>query len=561
MKKLLDCFEYIKRYHFDILDIVGIMFELFVLKKENTNFIEYIIDMADKRKPIKEEFNKGMFDIIGKELYIPISSGANISKILKVINVSNINMGNIEQFFHIISQKRTTNKLYYYSTPKEVNDLLVMLLDLKDNDEVYNPCYGIGSIFLSIGNINSNIKLYGEELDDRLSNIAKLIARFSQIHTYSLFVNDILKQPVFKNGKKLRQFDKIICNPPIYAHMGIEQLKEDERFNKIGILAKNYPELVFLTHALSHLKNRGVFIVRNQTLQKSFLGEKLYEKLVKEKMIEAVIELPKNIFPHQAYDFSILVLSHNNKDILHIDASGVKFYEKDGRYNKLLNINEIANIFRSKKESEFSKLTNIDEIKIHDLRASNYLTISHNKTGSLLLKDMGVSIFRGQRVYGSSKDSNIEYYDVGIADFATCGFTYKFDNKKISGDKQKIYKYRLKPYDILLSLRGILPKMTILDNNINNVIAVANAGILILRLDDKYKAIGLYCYFFSNMGFNCLKSIYEKSGDNTIYINELLNISIPNNYIENGIKKIQDIELLKYKFEELETKLEYLKNN
>lgn len=561
MKKLLDCFDYLKRYHSDILDVLSIMLELFVFKRENPEGIADLIIKAHKRKPIKDDFESSLKELIGDELYVPINNNANVLKVLKVLSTSSIEIKDIEQFLHIISQKRTTNKLYYYSTPKEVNDLLVLLLELHDNDEVYNPCYGIGSIFLSIGSINPYVKLFGEDLDERLLNIAKLIARFSRIKEYNLCVNDILKQPVFRIDDKLREFDKVICNPPLYAHMGVEQLKEDERFSKIGILAKNYPELVFLTHALAHLKNRGVFIVRNQTLQKSFLEEKLREKLVKERMIQAVIELPKNIFPNQANDFSILVLSHDNTDILHINANHPHFYTKDGKYNQLVNIQEIVNIFKAKKQGDFSKITSLEEVKIHDLRASYYMSNSQHNGNSLRLGDMNIEIFRGQRVYGSNKDSMIEYYDVGIADFAPCGFSTHFENKKTQGDLHKIHKYRLRPYDILLSLRGIIPKMTILNENVDSFIAVANAGILILRLKDKSEAVGLYCYFFSTAGFEILSNLYEKSGDGMIYTNELLEIRIPPNFLKGSRAKMEKIEELKADFEILEARLERLKQS
>ncbi|RDU71921.1 restriction endonuclease subunit M [Helicobacter aurati] len=561
MKKLLDCFDYIKQYHSDILDVVNIMLELFVFRKESSETMSQLITKAHKRHPIKEEFATALHNLIGNELYIPISKTLNILKVLKILYSSNVEIGDVEHFLHIISQKRTTNKLYYYSTPKEVNDLLILLLELHDGECVYNPCYGIGSIFLSIGNKNPYITLYGEELDWKLSNIAKLIARFSGIKEYKLYVNDILRKPLFKEQGKLTEFDKVICNPPLYIHMGIEQLKEDERFSKTGMLAKNYPELAFLTHALSHLKHRGVFIVRNQTLQKSFLEEKLRERLVQEQMLEAVIELPKNIFPHQSHDFSILIISHNNQNILHINANNPYFFTKDGKYNQLTNIHEIANIFKKKKQTQFSKLTSIEEIKIHDLRASYYLSNAQNHRDSLRLGDMGINVFRGQRVYGSNKDSSIEYYDIGIADFSPCGFSTHFENKKTSGDTQKIYKYRLQPYDILLSLRGTVPKMTILSNTVSNFIAVANAGILILRLQSKGEAIGLYCYFFSLKGFECLSEMYKKSGENIIYTNELLEIRIPSDYLIGSIAKMQKIEELKADFEILESRLERLKQS
>lgn len=559
MKKLLDCFDYLKRYHSDLLDVVSIMLELFIFKKEKSDILADMIAKSCKRKTIKDDFHAILQNLIGMQLYVPISNNVNVAKILKTLQASSIELHDIEHFLHIISQKRTTNKLYYYSTPKEVNDLLALLLDLQNNDEVYNPCYGIGSIFLSLGNLNPNIQLYGEELDERLSNIAKLIARFAQINTYKLYVNDILKQPIFKTDNILRQFNKVICNPPLYAHMGVEQLKGDERFSKIGILAKNYPELVFLTHALAHLKERGVFIVRNQTLQKSFLEEKLRDKLVQERMIEAVIELPKNIFPHQACDFSVLVISHNNTEILHINANNSHFYIKDGKYNQLRNIDEIALLFRQKKVSKYSKITHINDVKTHDLRASYYLANKTQQSHELSLADMNAVIFRGQRVYGGDKDLDIEYYDVGIADFAPCGFSTHFTHKKTSGNKQKIQKYRLQPYDILLSLRSIIPKVTILGEEIRECIAVANAGILILRLSDKHKAIGLYCYFFSNEGFTHLKSIYEQSGDGMLYIDELLASTIPPHYLQEGKTRMQDIESLKHEFEILEQKLQQLK--
>ncbi len=559
MKKLLDCFEYLKRYHSDILEALGIMLELFILKKECPDSISSMIELSRKRKCIKDSINIKLRELVG-EHFIRISSSANIAKILKMLESSDTTLDNVESFLHIISQKKTTNKLYYYSTPKEVNALLAMLLELEEGDLIYNPCYGMGSIFLSLGRLNTHISLYGEELDERLFSIANLISRFSDISETRLIINDILKQVVFKENNAPRTFDKVICNPPLYAHMGIEQLKEDERFSRIGILAKNYPELVFLTHALSHLKHRGVFIVRNQTLQKGFLEEKFRQKLVDEKMLEAIIELPKNIFPHRSSDFSILVISHNNDNILHINANHSHFFSKDGKYNRLINIQKINDIFRQKIEGDFSKITSLHDINIHDLRASSYLSLSVSDDSVLKLGDMDIEVFRGQRVYGSNRDSEIDYYDIGIADFAICGFSSKFNQQRHTGDSQKIHKYRLRKYDILLSLRGIVPKMAILGKNVDESICVANAGILILRAKSKQDAIGLYCYLFSQKGFEALCKIYEKSGERAIYSDELLELQIPHDYLECSEEKMDSIESLRIEFEVLNKKLSDMKN-
>ncbi|PAF46916.1 restriction endonuclease subunit M [Helicobacter sp. 12S02634-8] len=557
MKKLLDCFEYLKRYHIDMLDSMSIILELFILKIQRPKELQSLIHQEMRKDTLYQNLKTLIQSLIKPAFYVGINPNINILKILKIIDQTPLDNQIIEQFLHTITQKKTSNKLYYYSTPLEVNQLLISLLDIMPNDEIYNPCYGIGSVFLSIGSVTLDIKLYGEELDERLSNIAHLVAQVAQIKDTKLCVNDILKQPTFKTKNGFEKFDKVLCNPPLYAHMGIEYLKEDERFGKMGILVKNYPELIFLTHALTHLKKRGVFIIRNQTLQKSSLEEKLREKLCREQMIEAIIELPKNIFPHQNYEFSILVISPENKNILHINANHEYFYRKDGKYNRLIHIDELANIFKQKLQTTYSTLTPIEHIQTHDLRAQTYVNRIYTPTHTDTLQSLGVEIFRGQRVYGSPKDTPIEYYDVGIADFKPYGITENFENKKYYGDKTKIKKYALQSYDILLSLRGVSPKITLLGEL--KSCCVANAGIITLRAKNKQMAIALYCYFFGKDGENALKKIYEQSGENTVNIESLYLLDIPEGYKKNAQKTFNTLKKLGEELEMIEDKIQKLK--
>ncbi|PAF49577.1 restriction endonuclease subunit M [Helicobacter sp. 12S02232-10] len=559
MKKLLDCFEYLKRYHIDVLDTISIMLEFFILKSQKLKALRSLIQNEMKKNLIYQELETLIQSLIKPSFYVKINPNVNILKVLKIIDQTPLGNQIIEQFLHTITQKKTSNKLYYYSTPSEINQLLISLLEIVPGDEIYNPCYGIGSVFLSIGNATKDIKLYGEELDEKLSNIAHLIAQVAQIKDTKLCVNDILKQPIFKSKNGFEKFDKVLCNPPLYAHMGIEYLKEDERFGKMGILVKNYPELVFLTHALAHLKKRGVFIIRNQTLQKSSLEEKLRERLCKEKMIEAIIELPKNIFPHQNHEFSILVISPQNEDILHINANNEHFYQKDGKYNRLIHIEELANIFKKKLKTPYSTLTPLEQIQIHDLRAQSYVNRNSPLTHSDTLQSLGVEIFRGQRVYGSPKDESIEYYDVGIADFKPYGITQIFENKKNRGDKVKIKKYALQSYDILLSLRGISPKIALLGEVKSR--CVANAGIITLRAKNKQTAIALYCYFFRSAGETALKKIYEQSGENTVNIENLYRLNIPKDYSKDSKKIFTTLEKLGKELEMIENKIKNLKGS
>lgn len=548
MQNLLKCFEYLKPYHIDMLDAIAVMMELFTLQSKTPESITTILKL-DKPKASAMLLQK-LREIIEPELFIEPNPKINPRKILKLLASTPISHSIIEQFLHTITQKKTTNKLYFYSTPYEINQLLVGILDIQAGESIYNPCYGMGSVFLSLSHIAPHITLYGEELDPKLSLIARLIANLSKLDSSNLYVNDILASPIFRQGTGYKKFDKILCNPPLNAHLGTELLKDDERFSTAGNLIKTYPELVFLLHSLAHLGQKGVFIVRNQTLMKSSLEKRLRDKLCEDEMIEAIIELPKNIFPHQSYDFSLLVISSSNKQILHIDASSEHFYTKDGKYNRLINTQEILQLYRTKDKSPYSSLTPIVSINPQDLRAHSYVKDSHArvkatpvKSTAQSLETLGVEIFRGQRIYGTQKDEEIEFFDIGIADFAPCGYTESFQTKKQLGNKSKIHKYQVRSYDILLSLRGITPKLTILGDITHT--SVVNAGIIVLRAPSKAIAQGLYCYLFSQSGEQALAHLYKTSADSTISTENLAKLPIPSTYLRNTKDTLQKLNALR----------------
>ena len=554
-KELLGCFEYIKRYHTDMLDSIAIMLELFWLKHHATALIESLITLGNKRKPIYDSFSKALQEAFGTELYTPLNPNANLLKILKVIHSQTIANSTIEEFLHIITQKKTTHKLFSYSTPLEINELLVGILDIKEKESVYNPCYGMGSLFFAICNHAKNVELYGEELESTLAKIAKITCKILSLSPQHLVLNNILTNAQFKHHK----FDKIICNPPLDSHVGTQFLKEDERFSSYETLIKTYPELLFLIHSLSHLKDKGVFILRTQTLLKSSLEGRLREKLCEDRLIEAIIELPKNIFPHQTQDFSIIVLSQHNDSILHINANTPHFYRKDGKYNRLINLSSLLALYKHKATSEHSTLTPLKQINPHDLSVGYYLHKPKQEVAdSLYLKDLQVSIFRGQRVYGSPKDEKMTFFDLGVADFAEFGFCDEFSTQRFKGDKTKIHKYALKPYDIAISLRGNTPKFTILSPEAKRHIIVANAGIVVLRAPSTDIAIGIYCYLFSHKGQKALGNIYERLG--ALNPNDLENLPIPRDFTQNSQKifaKIQDYAL---KLREIESQLQKLRD-
>ena len=553
MQQMLLMFNYLKRYHSDILDTLCIMLGLLNLRIYEPKIIKDFTLHIKKRKEMEIETNIALQNLLGN-LYIKPNSNLNFIKIMRSLNQIRPTSESIEILINTITQKKTINKLYAYSTPMEINHLIVDILDLKDGDEIYNPCYGIGSLFLALSQKNKHFKIYGEELDSHLDRVARLILMAINMDSTNLFVNNILKQQIFPPNRK---FDKIMCNPPIDTYIGILDLKNNKRFAKYGIITKSVPELSFIVNGISYMKDKGVFIIRNQILKKSFVEERFKEQLCAEKLIEAIIELPSNIFPHNNAKYSIMVLSKNNKGILHIDASN--FCAQEGKYNRLIDSDKILSMLKNKKDTQDSRFTPYKSIDTSDLRAQIYLkdsdknqysksqTKQKNIAQKHCIRDIGAKILRGVRIYSTKESKAQKYLNIGISNFNEFGFidTSNSANPPVEahiGDKDKILQSRLKPYDILLSLRGVKPKVTIVGEC--EMPMIANAGIITIRAKNRDDALGIFCYLFSQKVQKILRELYKEAERKSIDLNALYDIEIPQNFADGAKEKFAQIEAI-----------------
>lgn len=529
MKRLLDCFDYIKRYQVDILESLHIFLEFALLKKHNLH--KSLLLKALRRKKIYQDCIEVMQKYI--PYFIPPNPNLNLTKILKSLDESELDSQSLSAFFDVITQKKTQNKLYFYAMPSEVQTLILSLLSLQKGESLYHPCYGIGSLFLQVG---EGVEVYGEELDERFSVIAKLVCELCGKSGENLLSNDILKQSSFKSAKGFVKFDAMICNPPLHSHMGTHYIKEDERFG--GMLSKSYPELVFLSHALVHFGGRGAFLLRSQIFKNSTLENKLKSSL--EGRIECIIELPKNLFPFQNYDFCLVLLREGAKEILYINAS--EFFIKEGRYNRLSKIAQILSLYESRTPSAYSKVVEgIEEIFGYE----------RGERDSKRLGEV-VELVRGQRVYGSNKDEEIEYFEVGVSDFAPLGFTHHFSNLRKQGNREKIQKYALKPYDILIALRGNSPKIALLSDSLP-LPCIANVGVLVLRAESEEVAKGLYGYLFCSEGERALQGVC----DGILDIAKLTQMPLPKDL--STYSHLEEINLLALKLEGVMEEISVLK--
>ncbi|UUM19431.1 type I restriction-modification system subunit M [Mycoplasma sp. 1018B] len=278
-----------------------------------------------------------------------------------------------------------------FFTPQEVSQLLtkIGLVDKKQINSVYDPACGSGSLLLQaikvLGKDNVN-QLYGQEINLSTYNLCRMNMwlhniSFNQFHIKH---GDTLIDPQFDYEDKKYKFDLIVSNPPYSIKwIGSDDplLAQDPRFSPAGVLApKSKADWAFIMHSLAHLNNLGtaVFVTFPGILYRSGAEAKIREYLINNNLIDAVIQMPENLFFGTSIATCILVIkkSKNNTNVCFIDAS--KEFIKVTNDNKLTNdnINNILKMYADRKNVDnLVKIVSIEEIaqKNFNLSVNTYV--------------------------------------------------------------------------------------------------------------------------------------------------------------------------------------------
>lgn len=155
----------------------------------------------------------------------------------------------------------------------------------------------------------------------------------------------------------------------------------DARFSPAGVLAPaSKADLAFTMHMLSWLSTEGTAAIVEfpGVLYRGGAEGKIRDYLVRNNFVEAVIQLPADLFFGTTIATCIIVLKKNKatSDVLFIDASE-QFERRDSK-NKLMpeNIERImAAISSREEEKHFAKRVANDEVLANDanLSVSSYV--------------------------------------------------------------------------------------------------------------------------------------------------------------------------------------------
>lgn len=277
-----------------------------------------------------------------------------------------------------------------FFTPQEVSELLarITVAGKTSVNKVYDPACGSGSLLLQfakvLGKDNVRQGFYGQEINITTHNLCRINMFLHDINyeKFDIAHGDTLTDPVHWDDQP---FEAIVSNPPYSIKWEGDDnplLINDPRFAPAGVLApKSKADLAFTLHVLNWLAINGTAAIVEfpGVMYRSGAEQKIRKYLVDNNYVDAVIQLPSDLFFGTGIQTCILVLKKSKSDnkVLFINAE--KNFVREGNKNKFTAPNRdlVYDAYVSRKDIEyFARLVDHSEIQANEygLSVTSYVT-------------------------------------------------------------------------------------------------------------------------------------------------------------------------------------------
>ncbi|WP_314841050.1 type I restriction-modification system subunit M [Rothia mucilaginosa] len=272
-----------------------------------------------------------------------------------------------------------------YFTPQEVSELLAKIaMDGRDAEQirtVYDPACGSGSLLLKVkrqlGDDSEGLCFVGQESNPTTYNLCRMnmILHGVPMDDFNIALGDTLIDPKHRGGtgsKFEEPFGAIVSNPPYSTEWKGDKdptLIHDDRYAPAAVLAPpSKGDLAFTMHMLASLDEAGTAAIVEYpgVLYRGGAERKIREYLLKQNVVDAVIQLPSNLFYGTSIVTCILVLKKGRRkdhSVLFLDASAL--FDKGTNQNILgkSHREKILEALAAREEREhFSALVPVEKL-------------------------------------------------------------------------------------------------------------------------------------------------------------------------------------------------------
>lgn len=373
--------------------------------KDNLNeFLELIFKQIEQSAIGSE--SEGSFDGLFADFDVNSNKlGGTVAKrnesLVKLLDgIGNMNLGNFQthdidafgdayEYLMTMYASNAGKSGGEFFTPSDVSMLLTRIgtVGKTEVNKVYDPACGSGSLLLKSAQVLGKDKVrngfFGQEVNITTYNLCRINMFLHDIgyDKFNIANDDTLTNPAHWDDEP---FELIISNPPYsikWAGNDNPLLINDPRFAPAGVLApKSRADLAFIMHSLSWLASNGTaaIVTFPGIMYRSGAEQKIRKYLVDNNFVNAVIQLPPNLFFGTSIATCILVLKKGKQDgkTLFIDAS--QEFVKATKNNRLsqANMDKIVEAYEKRENVDhFAHVASIEEIEDHNynLSVSSYV--------------------------------------------------------------------------------------------------------------------------------------------------------------------------------------------
>ncbi len=271
-----------------------------------------------------------------------------------------------------------------FFTPQGVSELLarITVVGKEEINKVYDPACGSGSLLLKfakvLGKESVRSGFFGQEINITTYNLCRINMFLHNINyeKFDIAHGDTLTDPHHRDDEP---FEAIVSNPPYSIKWGGDAnplLINDDRFTPAGVLApKSKADLAFVMHCLSWLATNGTASIVSSpgAMYRGGAEKKIRKYLVDNSYVDAVVQLPTDLFFGTTIATCILVMKKNKSDskVLFIDATNE--FVRGSAKNKLNDghMKRVLDCYASRETHDhFSRLVDHKEIADKDYNFS-----------------------------------------------------------------------------------------------------------------------------------------------------------------------------------------------
>ena len=292
-----------------------------------------------------------------------------------------------------------------FFTPQQVSEIMAQIVSPVENDRVYDPTCGSGSLLIRAARKGGfdKVQMYGQEVNSSAISMARMNMFIHGVKDANIKWGDTLANPQHLDSDgNLMKFDCIVANMPFSKDKWAEgfnpggevSLDDDEADNgkkkakkkefkmeanldrwhrfDMGVPPASKGDWAFLLHMIGSMSGNGriAAVAPHGVLFRGASEGRIRQTIVEKNLIDAVIGLPENLFYGTSIPACIIVFrkGRTTTDVLFVDAS--KEFKKDKAKNVLepANITKIVETYQAFRNGgnaeveKYSHVATIDEI-------------------------------------------------------------------------------------------------------------------------------------------------------------------------------------------------------